>query len=823
MICNEEGGGREESTRRLLQTAQDQSRLGRASFVLVLKSGANLVDGLGLGGISTSTGSVRLSHSSSLLLSSPAGPQETGHLVATASQCESWLKSTLQKTQLSVIPMGSLLQPRQLLLVRHARPFVAKCNHHRAAPMSPMASSRNILKPHSPTDLALNSFSTALVLLPPPMIQSRVNAVRTANDKSYPRWTSHITLTFPFVQPDYLDTAITSIQQAVSKAQLNPFSLQLDTTGQFRGRGYDTVYLSPSSVGCDELNRLWAVLAETLGYSGRAFVPHMTLGQAYRKEDAALLHAKGQRLVQREPLRWTVNSIICLCKDDSAEGRMRIFKEISLSSLSPVARSLIAPETSLTFHFDSHESSWLPTLPPPVQYGAVRELSIVTYNVLHDHNHPSLLRSEELVAALSEIDADIICLQEVTDELLALFLDSRAIRSRWGWCNRGPDAAMESERNIVIFSKENLPFSWQRLVLGGKHKAAMIASLHFLHPTAGNPRTMVVAAIHLTAGLLPEQLSIKRNEFQTLVQYLQQRHGNDDWIIVGDTNLPEAHGPLPLIDHACTDAWIAHHGVSGMGYDATYDPSRNKLAEKTARQDKSPQRYDRIYIKKTGALQVSAISVAENISCSDHWPLHARLTMHSPATQTLPTTHVELSVPSREDDGAQTSHLEDQTPDTDLWKFAESSGAIPPAERVQQKERVIHSLCRTLGASHDGSLMSDFAVRDSSQHDAQVINSVKLVLVPVGSFALGVDFPDSDIDCIVVGNVSSSSFWAISRQRIVSQPKDADQSSFVTLRRFVKDAAVQMMVLEVDGVKVDLQYCPSAGLAEKYVQRLYVS
>ncbi len=37
----------------------------------------------------------------------------------------------------------------------------------------------------------------------------------------------------------------------------------------------------------------------------------------------------------------------------------------------------------------------------------------------------------------------------------------------------------------------------------------------------------------------------------------------------------------------------------------------------------------------------------------------------------------------------------------------------------------------------------------------------------------------------------------------------------VALRRFVKAAAVQMMVLEVDGKKIDLQYCPAAELAER--------
>lgn len=37
------------------------------------------------------------------------------------------------------------------------------------------------------------------------------------------------------------------------------------------------------------------------------------------------------------------------------------------------------------------------------------------------------------------------------------------------------------------------------------------------------------------------------------------------------------------------------------------------------------------------------------------------------------------------------------------------------------------------------------------------------------------------------------------------------------LRHFVKDALVRTMVLNVQGVKIDLQYCPAANFVERYV------
>ena len=131
----------------------------------------------------------------------------------------------------------------------------------------------------------LDSFSTALVLLPPPSIQTRINALRVANDKSYPRWTAHVTLIFPFVSGERLPGHLHSLRSAIRSAEIKPFDLCLDSVGVFRQREYETVYLgqiqtsAERSSGNEQVHALWRVLAQTLGYSGRGFVPHMNLGQ----------------------------------------------------------------------------------------------------------------------------------------------------------------------------------------------------------------------------------------------------------------------------------------------------------------------------------------------------------------------------------------------------------------------------------------------------------------------------------------------------------------------------------------------------------------
>jgi poly(A) polymerase Pap1 len=88
---------------------------------------------------------------------------------------------------------------------------------------------------------------------------------------------------------------------------------------------------------------------------------------------------------------------------------------------------------------------------------------------------------------------------------------------------------------------------------------------------------------------------------------------------------------------------------------------------------------------------------------------------------------------------------------------------------------------------------------------------VRLVVTPVGSFAMGYHNTGSDVDCIVVGNINPGTFWNLMRRKFCAAVRGTGP---VQLRRFVKDASVQMMELEVHGVKMDLQYCPAGKLID---------
>lgn len=713
----------------------------------------------------------------------------------------------------------------------------------------------------------LDSFANALVLLPPPSIQGRVNALRCANDKSHPRWTAHLTLVFPFVGAEHLPNVLSHLRSELARAQLQPFPICIDAVGRFRQRDYETVYLGASkdagATGAPSrnggLHELWTLLANGVGYKGRPFVPHMTLGQtSHRNEDIQLLESKARRLLAAGPLEWTVDRVVVFQKDEKDGGKMKIVDELLLDCSIPREHCAIAPDTQSTYHFDSAANAWVAGAVTSLSSPHVSQLTVATFNILHSPQNNCITRFENIRSILLDTGGDVICLQEVTDEFLDLLLQDRDIRARWTWCTRAPNSPMESERNVVVLSSDHLSFSWNRVSLGGKHKAASVLSLKVSRSRPededndnDDPITICLAAVHLTAGLTAQHLETKAREFATLLSYLQLNHPDAEWLIAGDTNFPSNFKPpIPSVV-ACEvilDVWTSLHGDNGSGEfptadsrDATYDPTRNTLALETARADKSPQRYDRVYLKSSGGLTCRSVEVLSSHpsirTASDHWPVRARFCVAPKKSMdggegNLNSYQNEEGGSGNADPPSTTANSSDSssrgssiTPDGDLLEFLHASNAIPSSEQERQREEVMQALREIVGASETGETQRGSSERVDSPEEGvgpmrTARSAVKLVLVLVGSAAMGVDLPDSDLDCVVVGNVNSATFWELTKQRIAAYNKatlhEQPSHSKVALRRFVKAAAVQMMVLEVDGKKIDLQYCPSAELAERY-------
>ena len=523
--------------------------------------------------------------------------------------------------------------------------------------------------------------------------------------------------------------------------ELQPFHITLNKVGRFTTRDYETIYLGTSNPV--KVQALWSAVNKTLEYDtkGCSYVPHMTLGQTARNSDAiAFLTDKGNKLLERHEFTWLVDSVALLRKWEDKDGRMELCAQISIGRHVEVAPRDHAIQGTPTYYYDD-SSSWIPrSTNPPISPRTC--LTVATYNILHDSDFPFPGRLPHILDVLLESDANVICLQEVTDESLDLILRDDRIRYRWPWSSRNPTFVMESQRNVVMFAEERFGFDWTRVELGGKHKACVVARLCCSESQL--KRYIVIVGVHLTAGLTIQTLAKKREEVAVLLAYLRQHHADDEWVIVGDVNWP-SDKDFPEAD-SMLDVWGEVIGEGG----ATYDPTRNFLAGATARFSRDPQRYDRAFLKKGGGLVVEpkGLSLFGNGMGSDHWGLRAvihvrestssdvdaRVKTHaiSPSLRPLPTSFTEH----------------------DLRELCSRMGYFPS----DTQDSTFQNAVDTLRAF----LTDNKSISASSSSSATPQPSViRLVVAPVGSFAMGYHTPHSDVDCIVVGNINPGTFWSL--------------------------------------------------------------
>jgi poly(A) polymerase Pap1 len=133
---------------------------------------------------------------------------------------------------------------------------------------------------------------------------------------------------------------------------------------------------------------------------------------------------------------------------------------------------------------------------------------------------------------------------------------------------------------------------------------------------------------------------------------------------------------------------------------------------------------------------------------------------------------------------------------TDLASVLAARSMFPTEEETQQRQKALSVLKQVvLGTSND---------------DDSVTSEIPMVVVAVGSYGLDIWTSESDIDCLCIGTISSKTFFKLARQRLI---KAHDQG--VRILRKVEANTGTMLELSVNGVAVDLQYCPAARIIER--------
>ncbi|MBZ9638585.1 RNA repair domain-containing protein, partial [Streptomyces sp. PSKA30] len=282
------------------------------------------------------------------------------------------------------------------------------------------------------------------------------------------------------------------------------------------------------------------------------------------------------------------------------------------------ARLLRAPFfTARTPHaWDGEE--WVPARSARGVTSGVNGVRVLTWNTLWDRYDADLIDSAQrrplLLRALRDADVDVIALQEVEAELLALLLREPWVRSGWtlGTDPRGRDV---DECGLLLLSR--LPAREAAHHELGPHKAVTALVVET------GPRPLVVASTHLSSDHSENGVGRRDAELARIAEVLA---GLDtDLFLLGDFN---DGGDTPQLTLGLRDAWSEAHGAHDTT--PTFDPGTNPLAAVSSLTGRA-SRLDRVLLRGEG-LRVRRAELygdaptAEGLYISDHYGVRAEVT-----------------------------------------------------------------------------------------------------------------------------------------------------------------------------------------------------
>lgn len=736
-------------------------------------------------------------------------------------------------------------------------------------------------QPQTTDKIQINSQETALCVVLPPAQCGDIDQLRELYDKAYGKWPAHINLIYPFVSPENLPRAYQQLQDVFTPEPSSDGSqtVTLGEAGMFKHRNNSTVFLQESRTESDScLASLRSRALQALNHKPSPSNMHLTIGQT---DDNTLfsqqfLLSKAQLLPKVE---CQIGALAILVRDRTTElaggNPMKLWGSIDLAQSQdvwtpstleywmPILHSSLHSQaennysdnaeeatilahkrdaqTGLTYQYRPQDDKWTVCQGTKQSSKTSESVSVSSYNVLIDSEYPATRDRDGILVQnilANAATADILVLQEVSDDFLTHLLSDLEIRRRYPYASHGPPhqadiGPLPSMRNIVILSQ--WCFTWKHVHFHRKHKGAVVAQ--FGKGLLPDDQILVVAGVHLTAGLTDGSVAAKKAQLQTLMSYLEQKHQDDAWMIAGDFNLATSSYTIgtALKDNSITeetviallsietafsdaglvDTWTVAHveaadeivpntyeelfdGEEG----ATFDPRNNILAaESSGTSSGRPQRYDRILVRTQDTLQVeycNNFGLPEDVNgaqvvASDHFGVRSSLKiLDTPASNKAEASESIFRTRVKRQRAAEALR---SLPELDHVLAA--AGMLPTEEAIQQRQLALSTLERViLGTTGNDPTTSD----------------IPMVVVPVGSYALGVWTADSDIDCLCIGTISSKTFFKLARQRLV---KAHDQG--VRVLRRVEASTGTMLELSVNGVAMDLQYCPAARVVERYV------
>lgn len=734
------------------------------------------------------------------------------------------------------------------------------------------------------TDITSSSFviptkshDTALCIIPPNTSCGDVDRLRELYDNAYGSWPAHINLIYPFVTPESLPQAQQQIQAQLDRSldPSEPRTVTLDEAGLFKHRSNSTVFLQETRSGPNPcLQTLRSMALQALGHKNTAANLHLTIGQTTNNTlfSQQFLLAKARLLPS---IDFGVGALAILVRERTADAnsthRMRLWGVINVAQpdqawipRTPEHWLLQLPQrpvgistrdsndeesgsadqtisshgvqTGQTYHYEPRDDKWSICTVDDGNHEKGEKFSIASYNVLIDSEYPPTQdRDPHLVQTIlsKSASANILVLQEVSDDFLSYMLSDAEVQRRYPFTSHAPPnqpdiGPLSNLRNIVILSSQS--FDWKFVPFREKHKGALVARFPQA-TTLGSD--LIVAGVHLTAGLTDGSVAAKNDQLQNLTSYLTRHHPEEPWIIAGDFNLATSMHTInsaledkststqtvaalstietTMSELGLVDAWTVAH-VEGTDElfisitdelfegeeGATFDPRNNLLAATTSGTSKyRPQRYDRVLVRSQKKLRVSSFNHfglpqdinGAHVVPSDHSGVRATLVIMEAAEIAQAGNVLRPSV----------KHIRPSSPLADANKVLvtlSSHHMLPTKEEFQQRQASFALLKQV--------------VSKASERDHTLTPDIPMVIVPVGSYALDVWTSESDVDCLCIGTISSKTFFKLARHRLL---KAAGQG--VQILRKVEAGTGTMLELTVNGVAMDLQYCPAARVVDR--------
>ncbi|KAB5576477.1 2'-5' RNA ligase superfamily-domain-containing protein [Coniochaeta sp. 2T2.1] len=732
----------------------------------------------------------------------------------------------------------------------------------------------------TPEPISISSHNTALCIVPPRHLWQSVDRLRALYDKAFEKWPPHINLVYPFVSPDALPRAAEAIEAVLQRrAQAGEASLRvsLDALDVFPHKHDNTIFLHDGNEKrTSALNELRRDILKALGQRNTGHRMHMTVAQS--EDIASSTHKFLEHKVSLLPkIEWEAGELHILVREQLQVGgkttsQMRVWGTLSLSD-GRLARydtprpfysagELGGHEDSVgsrpSYYFDDEMLLWLPYRESPSPADEKPgHLAVSSYNVLAEFDWPpSQARYPLLIRNIvsRQATADILVLQEVTDDFLCYFLRDERIRDLYPFVSHGPPdqpdiESLPSLLNIIILSKR--AFTWQWVPFSRKHKGAVVAEFEDVGKTEnGTFFPTILAAVHLNHGLTDGAVTAKKVDLQNILGYLSRNYAHNPWILAGDFNIStstltinaavkkgalsaQSAGYLESLDRMfeeakLADAWKVSRFELGDASEteadaaeelaegergATYDPLTNEVAASIVGSglNMRPQRYDRIYVRGEGVLSIAKFNRfgltkgrvgsdpdAEPTYASDHWGVRCVLATGSLEPEKTSAEIAKLVVPVRCQWVPES--LSDPASVTDC--LAELN-ILPSQEEIQHRKSVLD-------------LLTAILLEQDTQSQSYHKSRSSLVIVPVGSYGLGAWTSSSDMDILCIGPFSATTFFALAAQRLRKAPADKD----VRILRRVKANTGTMLELSIQGIKIDLQYAPATYIAENWPQVL---